>query len=562
MSTLLAEPTRLSGGSRSLSILPTALRIDHVAIDFPALPSEPGFVVRARALVEAAPASAIAHVRLAQAEQATGNDEAARAAALRALDIQDEMDEAVILGAVQVLLSVGDADAAESTLARRDQLLNSPLGARLAIHRGELATALERLAGHDTYDALATRAWVQLELRQFTDAIRTLRLLLREADPTASALTNIGYAYAAVGSLPKAISATREAIQLDPQSLLIGLNLISYYRSAGDLTGATSELARLQKLYPTELKLAFVEADLRLKSEDVEGAQKVLRRARTSTLWISAPRDRRSELEANLAVLRWRRGDLTREDAKKVVLDQLEREEFANLAVVALLPWFFYRTDQVDELETLLRRLHLKHPRESFASLRLRLKLLEGHFEEAVVIAVDWASEAPFSSNAAAMAVYLLTEVDGDIDRAFALGLDALKRHPAADGLRNNVSYALAVSGRLDDAVRLLPRSVEHSVHLTATRALIDVLRGNVDAGLRGYELAHQMAIGQGNQDLAEMVLLNRALAILRARASAELIALPVPIEIELPNTWTTNPTLVLLKGLADQEGITARVND
>ncbi len=498
-------------------------------------------------------ASAAAAARLAQAELASGNRTAAVIAAKRALDLMKKApDGAGALAVVQVLVGCERFDLAERAIKGiTEPTVQAIVRARLLIERGDLSAALEILDGIDTVEGLTARGWLLLETGRFADAVRVLRRALRKGGPTPPLLTNLGYAHAALGARRKAIAETMQAQVLAPASELIGFNLAAYFIADGDEERALAEIVRLREHHPTHLKLTIAEADVHLRADEAERAHRILRRARTSTLWATAPADELAELTASLTFVEWRLGQRSIADARQKVVAELARTGYKNLDITALLPALMRTRADADELARVVERIRAANPGVELGSLDTHLALLRCDFLRATEYAVAWSEEDIFNSHAAAAAVYLLVDVCGDFERAIAIGRVALRRAGHTDPLVNNVAYALSLSGHLAEARALLPTDSGESVFLTATSALVDVLTGDLERGVAGYDRAIELAkrAARTDPDLPAYVLLNKQLALVRAGVcDAE------ELRGELPPEWEERPHFVLFRQMAARE--------
>jgi hypothetical protein len=216
--------------------------------------------------------------------------------------------------------------------------------------------------------------------------------------------------------------------------------------------------------------------------------------------------------------------------------------------------------ESAEGLDEAFDGLTAAHPGVVFHYLIVQRHTLRLEFEEATEAAVRWANEEIFNSVAAAPAVYLLVDVLADFDRALGIGRDAVKRNPAAAMLANNVAYALALSGHVAEAQRLLPPESD-DVYVTATKALVAYLSGDVEEGRTGYERARSLALERGDEELADLVdyhalvYQSRALQARHAAEGRELV-------LEFPKDWEDKPQLVLLAHIAEREGVPVRVRD
>jgi hypothetical protein len=259
-------------------------------------------------------------------------------------------------------------------------------------------------------------------------------------------------------------------------------------------------------------------------------------------------------LAANLGFLEWRLGRRSRAEARKVVIDELERSNFEALPISELLPMLVNEPTEAGELARIIEGLSERHPEEGLYNLRTKYAFLREDFDEAVSIALQWADDEVLNPYAAGTAVYLLTDVSGDFDAASELGRRALRRTGRTRQLVNNTAYALALAGKLEDARNLLPDPGD-SVFLTATHALIDILSGHINEGVAGYDRAEELASRDSTlrADLPELVRINKQLALWRAWKRG---LIDVAVELKLPEDWKSRPEVALMALRAEREGL------
>jgi Flp pilus assembly protein TadD len=528
----------------------------------PGEPMIPGYLATARAHAHTAPVSRTALARLAQAELSAGDTQAAVVAATLVLDTPDqERDLSAELAAVQVLRAGGVAETArehiENTVITDD--VGRGIRARLAIECGNLDDAQRLVQDTATFDGLLIAGWLAMRECQHPRAIALFRRADRLAGPTPDVLVNTGYSYAALGHMRHAIKATRRAQMLAPHKRMIAFNLVNFHLAVGAYDAATRALGPLHKHYPDDVQIALALAHIALRAGDRRRAHKILQQARTSSSWVSAPLVQRAELQGNLAVLRWINGERSLPATRKVVLEQLELSDYESLSMASLLPGLLPHFSDQKQLAVLLKRLETRHDASTLMFLRVHDAILRRDAEDTVALAVQCAETHPFSPVAAAVAVQLLADLAGDRDRAITLGVDALKRAPGDALLVNNLAYVLALAGRTREARTVLGKLTERedTPALVATRGLVEMLAGNVRAGLTGYVDARELAVKQGSDRVALLATLNLKLALHRVdRATLSKLGLDVTETVVFPCSAEDDPVVWLLTRRAEHEGI------
>jgi Flp pilus assembly protein TadD len=486
----------------------------------------PGYLLRARAAVKAHPHVALAHARLAQAAQADGRGEEAIKAARRALELAlGESDQASVYAAMAVLETEGRGSELAPLLDdRRSERLSVNIRLRAAIAAGDHAAAISVLSdpqsvGRVSPDALSLLTWVYLQRREFPQAVAAGRRAQAAGATGTTLYANLGYAHAALGQLAKAIKLTRQAHALAPLHRGVGLNLALYLKLAGDHEGALALLEQLRVGDRTDVQLALAMANVEVYAGETEKARRLLQRIRASSEWALAGDRRRAELEANLALLRWKTGTANAHTTITSMRRALSATDYESLSIAYLLANVLMRCEHAPLLAGVIDRLQTRHDPRELEGLRMVQALLEHDGATAVELARSWAAREILNPNAATLATYLVADLDGDFDEAARIGLNGLSRAPSHMMLINNTAYSLALAGRAEQAKKLLERlnpSCER-VELIATRALVDMSLGHVTRGLEGYNRAWGRAMADRDKPLADLVAANALLARLRA---------------------------------------------
>lgn len=526
----------------------------------------PSYLLTAREHAEEFDDSPVALARLAQAEESASNTAAALDAAERALKLSlSNHDDPAAFAAGQLLLGNGGAAIVRALLSKvRPGSPLAELAAKGAIACGCHDDAERVLAGSDSLEALMLLGWLALERGKPRKAIQLLRTALREYGGTPGVFTNLGYAHAQLGELARAIRETREALALAPGDRLIAFNLVSFLSANGARAEAIAVLDRLEEIYPADVDLALARADVFSRFGDRSSAHRTLQRARTSTGMATASRAARAQLEANLAFMRWLTGRRSRQDTRTVVLEQLRISEYRSLPIVGLLPALLQQSSDVDVVESLLAELERIHPARDLLFMKVHRAIVRRESSEAVALARAWVENDPLNPLAASLAVQLTGDIAGQYQAAVDIGCRALRYAPHDAALINNVAYALAEAGRLRAARELLARvPFEDHVTLTATRALVDLLDGLVEEGLRGYRRAQALALQRKHQTLAWLVEAYCTLAVRGLdRELLDSFRLQAPDELLLSPEVDQDVNVWLFRYRAEREGLSLVVSE
>jgi tetratricopeptide (TPR) repeat protein len=214
------------------------------------------------------------------------------------------------------------------------------------------------------------------------------------------------------------------------------------------------------------------------------------------------------------------------------------------------------RASDAPELLRVLEGLKDVYSDERFYRLESLHAVLVRDFNRAVSLALEWNETTFRDPMAPSTAMYLLTDISGDLDRAIKIGRAALPRFPGSKSLINNLAYTLALAGKYSEARRLLS-PLDDDVHVLATRGLTELLSGRTRIGLALYDDAAKLAEERRDSELAQLVRYNQALftSLARRRLGSEAADVD-DIRLEFPRDWENDSSLVLLAALADREGI------
>ncbi len=526
MTTMLPAPPRLAGAGAAEALSPS-LPATAAPQPLDGEPVSPGYLLQARKALAANPHLALAHARLAQAAQAAGFADEALEAARSALQLGlDQGTGAAVHAALVVLAAFGqDAELAKLIDDRRTASLPVSLRLYAAVAAGQHTAAIGLLndpltAPGRSPTALALRAWLHIERDEYERSISAGRRAQMLGVRDVSLYANLGYAHAALGHLDKAIKLTRQAAAVAPLHRGVAHNLARFLTLAGRSDEALRTLERLQADdHRLDVALALSLADAMSNVDRLDDARRLLQRVRASAEWAMADSIPRAQLEANLAILRWKTDKVGFATTMDALLRALIASDYRSLSIANLLTNLTTRSEHAGLLASAIDRLHDRHDPERLRGLLTLLAVLRHEGSVALEHAKACSANQPLNPDAAARATDLIADLEGNFTEAVQIGLRGLARAPCHQGLINNTAYALALSGEPLTARRLLQRleaPKQERVELIATRALVELMLGHTDRGLAGYHRARELAVAQGNQALADMVTLNAAFARLR----------------------------------------------
>lgn len=480
-----------------------------------------GALAQARSLADKHPGSVAALARLARCELDFEHRVSAMNAASAVVASHDAADAAALLVAAQVLAAVGDTRSAEEALnvvlasdstgegARSAALVMS---ADIAARHGHFDTAMSYLqeVGDNRHAARALEGAILVRLGRYHDAIRVLRAALRDIPDTPQALCNLGFAYAAVGSVRKSIRAMRTAASLAPTDRTTVMNLAALLLAQDETAEALAIVDRLVGAHPDDLRLEFAAAEIVHASGDRRGALRRLRQLKASGRMRTASPERRAELDLDILLLSGQAK--TSAAVFTHAVEALMSCDYRSETIARILASAAQSTAMLPELEAAYAELSEHHSRETLLAVEAQVAFLRFEFDQSLAAAMKWTRHEPFSVDAHISATYLLSMHAGDYKTAARVGQDGIRRGLRSPVLRCNVAFALAMSSRADEAARVLPDTSEFELGM-ATAGLIEVIRGNADQGIQMYDDCAQATRRGEDYDMADLVESHRLLA-------------------------------------------------
>ena len=476
-----------------------------------------GDLLEARALVDKYPESPTALARLAICEYSFGNRVSAGEAAQKTLDCET-VDASALMVASRVCSAIGDFDTAEKSLHK---ILRSPqsgdgarnaaafFAASIASHQGNSEEALDLLAPAEGGPCSALRGAVLAQMGRPHDAIHELRSALKSVPDSPATLCSLGYAYAAAGSLSKAIRTTAAATALAPADRAAGLNLSALLIANGEHSEAVKAIDHLAAHHPGDIRLEIAAAIALHAAGESANALQRLRRAEVPTRDGSAASE---ELRLNITLLK--NPTMPRTSVFALAHEALQRCDYRSELIARVLASTAESPANLAALENAHTELRRHYDRRALLPVEHQAAFLRFEFDRSLDAALEWAAVEPFSADAHIVATYLLSLHAGDHHKAAQIGLAGIRRGISSDLLSNNTAFALAMDNSLDEAERVLPDPSRCDLAL-ATSGLVEATRGNLAVALALYEESAKQIRQSGDDFLACIVEMGSALAVL-----------------------------------------------
>ncbi len=502
---------------------------------------------------------------LAQTNATLGEGDAAAEAAREALDlsVQRSLAGAALTDApsariaTEVLLRCGHGEYAYDTLRTvpLDRSMILPF-AVLASSLGRSIEAEEILAQHDGPLAASFRGYLQATAGQWQQAVHHLREAVREEPADVDALLNLSIALWNLGSVRKATRIALRATRIAPGRKDISLHYMDVLLAQGDINGVTSEITFLKSMGVVDSKVLVIQARTRVLRGEKARALTLLEEAASIA---NTEGDRLTEGTAlgNLALLRY---ELDRWERRRAVqrLADLMAEFPDNEAIAINFAQIARSGKDAPVLRQAMARLDANTSPIRRAYFRHQLAVLEGDTESAGFAAEEWFELEPNNPMAAAAAIISMGIGQSRWSEAVVVADHALAMFPRDRVIVNNSAYVLAMSGRAEDAIRLLEPAADDHFVLNATLGLAYLAHGDLNRGMRLYREAADMA-ESADPNARSLMTAYQALVIrqlgLDESAPAGVLSALALVPVDLPEDWNDRPEFLQIYSICVRHG-------
>lgn len=195
--------------------------------------------------------------------------------------------------------------------------------------------------------------------------------------------------------------------------------------------------------------------------------------------------------------------------------------------------------------------LGIKIPKNDKFDESLSLESMYQHkFKDALVYAKQWIKKYPFSTRAISLGDTIATLFLRDYKSSETILRDAMKTHQQNAWLANNLAYALALDGRVEEAEMEINKvnkkyyrpSLATDICIQATKGLIEFKKKNIETGIALYHEAIQSAKSLNDPQLVYSALLNFSRELLTIDSSYEKKTIVKQIMSSIPEIADMNP--------------------
>ncbi|MGV0809547.1 tetratricopeptide repeat protein [Mycolicibacterium setense] len=503
---------------------------------------------------------------LAQTHAALGNAEAAVDAAREAIDKSVDVsasgaswiDPSAARIAVEILVRYDELEYAYEALRR------APIPASLCVTYAAVAFALDKyddaekaLAPYDNWAVEAFRGYVYASSGRYKEAVHSLRQAVSKESEDVDSMLNLAFSLWQLGSIEKATRVALRATRTAPGRKDLSLLYLDLLLAVGDADRAAHEIA--------SLKSRKVVADARFL--ETQGRTLLLKNqtSKAISLLMSASEAAKREGDrvtegrvlANLVRLKYTTGRFDFDKASQE-LATLVSQFPGNDAVVVAFAEVAHKRQDARQLRSALSKIETHTTAILRAYIRHQIAFLEGDNEAAASAAEEWFDLEPDNAMAASAALVSIGIGMGNWAKAIVVARDALEKFPDEVSIINPSAYVLAMSGRADEAIRLIEPVAEGHFVLSATLGLAHLAAGNLDKGMKLYreaaDLAEEVEPTWRSLMTLYQALIVHQLGLDKAIPQGTMDALAL-VPVPLPDDWRDRPDFLRVRYICEKNG-------
>jgi len=342
----------------------------------------------------------------------------------------------------------------------------------------EIAETFLRLSKDETFPL--PEVVIPEENEKFYRVISNLKARVREYPRNPILWMDLAFYYSAIGQTKEAGKAVAVSLSLNKENRYLLRSGSRFFMHLGSPDIALHFL-RQSNIGRHDPWLIAAEIAI---SDTAESPSKRLKVARGMIERESFERFHLSEMAGALGTIELKNG--SRKKGKKLFAIALEQPTENTLAQATFLQ------NELGEILPRTTPVKVAHTFEAATRMKFHDQDYRGALEEAK----KWFAYQPFSSRPAVGGSYIASVALRQFDDAIKIAKMGLLSSPQDIMLRNNLAFALASVGKIEEAKKSLAHIIEsvptesENNTLTATRALINFREGNIEEGRGLYRIA------------------------------------------------------------------------
>ena len=186
-----------------------------------------------------------------------------------------------------------------------------------------------------------------------------------------------------------------------------------------------------------------------------------------------------------------------------------------------------------------------------------RRAFFKNDYSQALITSIEWIEQMPFARTPIDFAAHMAFTFQKKYDDAVKILEIGLRANPNEPSFLNNLAYSYAMSGNIDEAVKILHSPFLNSPYIKndtricvmATKGLCEFRKGRIDEGRILYKAAISMAKGLKDSNLMNKAILNYIREELLATKQCEESLINI---IDILHTGDDRETTVMRQDIKD----------
>jgi tetratricopeptide (TPR) repeat protein len=350
---------------------------------------------------------------------------------------------------------------------------------------------------------------------KYTKAISQFRKCLEVNLRSPSIYNNLGVAYGLTKSYKKAISSFKTALKMFPNYTSAIENLATTLRINNSLSDAIDLLENYLRKHE-DIRIRELLARFYAENGQHQKALRLLTVALSNTVKLPFSENEVARLHNNIGVVYTLMGDF--KNAENHYLNCFEKAKPLNQVILTNIIDLYFAEHKIEKVKEYIDILHERFKGESIYFYYIALyNCYTSKFPEAIDCLGKFLQTNKNFASAYSLLSFIFSEYLYEYKKAIELNREGMNYLPDNISMINNLAYNYLMNNDVNSARELLEKtknvSASNNVFLTATRGLLKIKEGDIEAGRTLYNLAASLAT---NESLRRNVLQKKHLELAR----------------------------------------------
>lgn len=350
---------------------------------------------------------------------------------------------------------------------------------------------------------------------KYTKAISQFRKCLQVNLRSPSIYNNLGVAYGLTKSYKKAILSFKTALKMFPNYTSAIENLATTLRINNSLSDAIDLLENYLRKHE-DIRIRELLSRFYAENGQHQKALRLLTVALSNTMKLPFSENEIARLHNNIGVVYTLMGDF--KNAENHYLNCFEKAKQLNQVILTNIIDLYFAEHKIEKVKEYIDILHERFKGESIYFYYIALyNYYTWKFPEAIECLSKFLQTNKKFASAYSLLSFIFSEYLYEYKKAIELNREGMDYLPDNISIINNLVYNYLMNNDVNSARELLGKtknvSASNDVFLTATRGLLKIKEGDIEAGRTLYNLAASLAT---NESLRRNVLQKKHLELAR----------------------------------------------